>query len=148
MLNIIRDYPIRKRDYNALHQQKITANIDDVPGGGGASRSAENAALRQLPKAEQREYDAVHLALQITAGLRDGKTRLSVAHYTLITGRYTIAGAAMRLGIPEEKARTYRWEFIMAVGYTYGFIEKDEYLGGIERRKNRYLHSQGQNDVL
>ncbi len=135
VLNMIRDYPFRKRDYDALHQQQVTAKTSGLPGGGGASRTLENIVLRQLPAAEQREYDAVHKAITMTKMLHSGDIRLKVVRHTLITGRYNIAGAAMQLGISEKCAKTYRWEFIMTVGYTYGFLTKEEYEQEIERRK-------------
>ncbi len=136
-LNIIRDYPIRKRDYDALHQQKITASASGLPGGGGASRTVENVALRQLPAAEQREYDAVQKAIDITGALQTGDIRLRVVQHTLISGWYNIAGSAMRLGITEEQAKLYRWEFIMTVGYAYGFIDREEYTRQLQRRRRK-----------
>lgn len=135
-LNMVRDYPYRKREFDALHEQKITASATGLPGGGGSSRTVEQIALRQLPKQEQKEYDTVHQAVQRTRQMKDGKYRLQVVELTLWQNRYTIAGAAMRLNIPEDRAKRYRWEFIVLVGYLYGdFLSKQDYEEAIGRKK-------------
>ena len=54
VLNMIKDYPKRKMDYDDLHDQTVTASITGMTGGGSASRKTENTALRQLPAQEQR----------------------------------------------------------------------------------------------
>ena len=76
VLNIIRDYPAKRAALKELHEQRITVNISGMPMGGGASRTIENVALRQLPRQEQKEYDAVHEAIRQTKILPDGKLRL------------------------------------------------------------------------
>ena len=135
-LNMVRDYPYRKREFDALHEQKITASATGLPGGGGSSRTVEQIALRQLPKQEQKEYDTVHQAVQRTRQMKDGEYRLQVVKLTLWQNRYTIPGAAMRLNIPEDRAKRYRWEFIVLVGYLYGdFLSKQDYEEVIGRKK-------------
>lgn len=147
VLNMIRDYPIRKRDYDALHQQTITASTSGMPGGGGASRTTEQIALRQLPKAEQREYDAVTGAFKLTEQMPDHRDRIKVVELTMIRNWYSIGGAAVHLNIQEGKAKQYRWEFIMTVAYTYGLIEKEEYTEVLKKRKiKRSAASQSQKD--
>lgn len=135
VLNMIRDYPIRKRDYDALHQQTITASTSGMPGGGGASRTTEQIAIRQLPAAEQREYDAVARALKLTEQMPDARNRVKIVELTLIRNWYSIGGAAVYLNIQEGKAKQYRWEFIMTVAYTYGLIEKEEYTEVLKKRR-------------
>lgn len=128
VLNMIRDYPYRKRDYDELHRQQITPSDGPSPGGGtGASRPVERVALRQLPPQEQREYDAVHSAIQRTKLLPHSDARLAVIRLTLMRNRYTLAGAAMRLNITEDKAKQYRREFILLVACMYGFLTAEEY---------------------
>ena len=46
---MIRAYPQLHREYEQLHSQKVTASISGMPGGGGASRTTEDIALRRLP---------------------------------------------------------------------------------------------------
>ena len=132
---MVRDYPYRKREFDALHEQKITASATGLPGGGDSSRTVEQIALRQLPKQEQKEYDTVHQAVQRTRQMKDGEYRLQVVKLTLWQNRYTIPGAAMRLNIPEDRAKRYRWEFIVLVGHLYGFLSKQDYEEIIGRKK-------------
>lgn len=126
-LNMIRDYPARKAEYNDLHDQKITADLSGMPGGGSASRTVENIAVRLLPQQEQREFDAVRKAVEHTKVLPDGSLRIKVIRLSLMGNAYSIPGAALMANISERTARRYRWQFVMLVGHTYGFLTKEEY---------------------
>ena len=132
VLNIIRDYPVRDSAYKELHKQNITANMSAMPGGGGASRSTESIALRQLPPQDQREYDAVNKAIGRIRRMKDAKIRLQVVKLTMWRG-YTIPGAAMAVSVSENTARRYRWQFVMLVGYMYGFLTEQEYILAIKK---------------
>ena len=136
-LNMVRDYPYRKREFDALHEQKITASATGLPGGGGSSRTVEQIALRQLPTQEQREYDAVHQAVLRTELLPDGETRVKVIRLTLWRNQFTVPGVANWLHIPESRAKSYRWEFIMLTAYCYGLISQEDYLAEIKKRSYR-----------
>lgn len=126
-LNMIKDYPARKQEYDLLHEQKITPALSGMPGGGSASRTVENIALKQLPWQEQKEYDAVRRAEELTLAEADGKIRMKVVELTLYKKRCNTAGAAIRLNISERTAQRHRWRFVILVGYTYGFLTKEEY---------------------
>ena len=127
MLNVIRDYPARHSAYKELHKQNVTANLSGMPaGGGGASRTTEGIALRQLTPQEQREYDAVHTAIRRTRGLPDAKDRMQVIKLTM-WGGYSIPGAAMKAHVAERSARRYRWQFVLLVGHLYGLLTAEEY---------------------
>lgn len=126
-LNMIRDYQARSQQYHDLHEQKTTARASEAPGGGGDFRTVERIAIRELPRQEQLEYDAVRKAEDLTRLMKDGDIRLRVAGLTIMRDLYTIPGVAMRLDIPENMAKRYRWEFILTVGFTYGLINKEEY---------------------
>lgn len=132
-LAIIRDYPQRRKALEELRQQKLVADNNGMPGGGGASRTAENTALLQLPPQEQREYEAVHKALARTRARKDGSLRMEVIKLTMWRD-YTIPGAAIITKTTETTARTYRWQFIMLVGHTYGFLSKEEYETAIRKK--------------
>lgn len=126
-MNIIRDYPQRKRDYDALKEQKITADISGMPhGGGGTSRVVEGLALRQLPYQEQKEYDAVHKALEHTRRMKEGEVRCRVVKLAFWQGM-TIPTIALQVNESERTARRYRWEFVLLVGKEYGSIDEEEY---------------------
>ena len=132
VLNIIKDYPQRAKDLKELHQQKIVADNNGMPGGGGASRTAENIATLQLKPQEQREYEAVHKALLRTRAMKGSDDRLKIVRLTMWRG-YTIPGAALIVNQSEETTRRYRWQFIMLVGCMYGFITEAEYLAEVKR---------------
>lgn len=140
-LNMVRDYPYRKREFDALHEQKITASATGLPGGGpgggGSSRTVEQIALRQLPAQEQREYDAVHKAELRTLLMPDGETRVKVIRLTLWRNQFTVPGVANWLHISESRAKSYRWEFIMLTAYCYGLISQEDYLAEIKKRSYR-----------
>lgn len=123
-MNITRDYPKRKRDYEALKEMKITPST--ISGGGVASRTVENIALRQLPYQEQKEYEAVHSALEITRGLKDGELRYQVVKNSFWKG-LTLQSIANAMPVSERVARRWRWEFILTVGWRYGSISEAEY---------------------
>lgn len=126
VLNMVRDYPQRLRDYEQLKVQKVTASAGNAPGGGSASRVTETVALRQLPPQEQREFDAVHSALERTKRMKEGSLRLKVVKMTLWQG-YSIGGAALLASVSNTTARRYRWQFLMTVGQCYGFMTEEEY---------------------
>jgi len=132
-LNMIRDYPVRKAEYNDLHDQKITADLTGMPGGGSAYRTVENIAVRLLPQQEQREFDAVHKAIEYTRILPDGSLRMKVIRLSLMGKVYSIPGAALVANISERTARRYRWQFVMLVGHTYGFLTKEEYDAALKK---------------
>ena len=137
VINMIRDYPKRKLDYDDLHDQKVTASATGAPGGGAASRKTEDTALRQLPAQEQREYDAVHKAELRTLLMPDGETRVKVIRLTLWRNQFTVPGVANWLHISESRAKSYRWEFIMLTAYCYGLISQEDYLAEIKKRSYR-----------
>lgn len=137
VLNMIRDYPARDAQYRELKRQNVTANLTGMPGGGGgASRTTENIALRQLPPQEQREYDAVRKAMNRVRRGNDPMLRLGIVRSTLWRG-YSIPGAAMKAHVSESTARRYRWQFIMLVGCMYGFLTEEEYWEALKKDVGR-----------
>lgn len=132
VLNIIRDYPERCRQLQDLRQQSIVANNSGMPGGGEASRTAEAVALRQLPRQEHKEWEAVHKAWARTAAMKAGKVRQEIVKLTMWQG-YTIDGAAMIAHESPATTRRYRWQFVMLVGCMYGFITQEEYADAIKK---------------
>lgn len=130
--NITRDYPQRKRDLEELKRVKITADPSSVSGCGGSSRTVERVALRQLPYQEQKEYDAVHSAIEITKGLKDGDLRYQVVKDSFWKG-LRIKDIAKILPVSERVARRWRWEFLLTVGWQYGSINEAEYQKNLKK---------------
>lgn len=132
-LAMIRDYPGRRSELRELQQQKITADMTGMPKGGGACRTAEGSALRELKPQEQREYDAVHRAIERTMCTKEAELRMDVVKLTMWRG-YDIQSAAMATNTSKDTARRYRWQFILLVGHMYGFLTEEDYL--LARKKD------------
>ena len=131
-LAMIRDYPNRQKELKELHEQKITANLNGMPGSHTASRTTEGIALKQLKPQEQREFDAVDRAIKRTKGMTEPKLRMEVVKITLWKG-YNIRTAATCLSVSERTARRYRWQFVLLVGYKYGFLSEEEYIAAFKK---------------
>jgi len=131
-LAMIHDYPHRQKELKEMHEQKITANLNGMPGAHAASRTTEGVALKQLPAQEQREFDAVDRAIKRAKGMTEPKLRMEVVKITLWKG-YGIRAAATCLNISERTARRYRWQFILLVGYMYGFLSEEEYIAAFKK---------------
>lgn len=131
-MNIIRDYPARRSELKSLREQRITPTLSGLPKSGGEGRAVENIATRQLPHQEQKEHDAVFLAVKRTRNMPDAKLRLDVVRLTLWRG-YTIESAALVLHTSERTARRFRWQFILLVGRMYGFLNEEEYQAALKK---------------
>lgn len=131
-LAIIRDYPARAAALKELREQKLTADISGMPRGGEAGRTTENLAICQLPPQEQREYDAVNIALKRTRAMPEGKLRINTVKLSILKG-YGIPAAALALHIAERTARRYRWQFILLVGHIYGFLDEEAYCAALKK---------------
>ena len=132
MKKIVTMYPERKKELQALRAQKITASISGMPRPSGESREVENLASRCLPYQEQKEHDAVMLAIKRTKNMPDGKLRMAMVRLTL-WGNYNIAGAAMQLNISERTAKRYRWQFILLVGRMCGYLTEEQYRAAVKK---------------
>ena len=115
-IEAVEKYPERIRRLEELRTQNITANISGMPGGGGVSRSTENVALRQLPPSQQKDCEAVELALAEMRKKAYGKDALD-----LIRMRYwqkpkcNLSTIAMRLHYSEVTMKRWNSEFIRMV---------------------------------
>lgn len=119
--SMIRWYPSLKRELDDLHQQKTTAALSGMPGGGGSARSLENEALRRLPRDRQQFYDAVHTTVEGYRTLRDGKERLQLIRL-MYWGKKPVpmARAALQIHISESTAKRWHGEFVRSVARAYG----------------------------
>lgn len=129
---MIRDYPDRAKALKDLRTQKTTASFSGMPGGGGAGRTTETIAFRTLPAQEMREYDAVDLAIKRTKTMPDAKLRMDVIKLTM-WGKNRIDSASFALHISDRTARRYRWQFILLVGHTYGFLDQEAFRAAMAR---------------
>ena len=118
--HMVRQYPELKKEYDLLHNQRITAEMTGMPGTKAVSRSTEKTAIRELPPARQREYDAVRKAIEKTKQMRTGRERLAVVEIVLMKGTHNIAGAAMKIHVSQVTANRYHSDFVRLVGFCYG----------------------------
>lgn len=122
---MIRIYPTREKEYEALHEQSVTANLSGVPVGNGASsRGTENVVLRQLPKTKQREYEAVKRAIESTSQMSNGKDRIRIIDLLYWKHSHTLGGAALAVGYGYDRARQIHGEFVRMVATYYGLMEE------------------------
>lgn len=128
---MVKIYPDLKREYDRLHSLQTSARLSGVPNAKRYTRSTENIALRHLPRARQKEYDAVTHAIDLTKQMRSSRERLAVVDMVLWRGTHNIAGAALQLYISEISARRYHSDFIRLVGFCYGLEDMEE-LHGLE----------------
>ena len=119
---MIRDYRSLKIQYENLHSQNVTASISGMPRGGGAGRSVENIALKQLPTDDQKAYDAVTRAMEITHMLPDGELKCELIRY-VYWGQTQVRGEDVPLVLPVSRRTAIRWhgDFVRLVGKCYGF---------------------------
>lgn len=124
--NVIRAYPVLKKEYEALHEQSVTANVSGMPGGGGVSRGTESIAIRELPFAKQREYEAVRRAVEYTRNFKNGEERLKIIDLMYWKNSHTLAGAGQKVGYGYDRARQIHQEFVVAVATYYGLMDKED----------------------
>lgn len=125
--NVIRAYPDLKKEYDALHEQSVTANMSGMPGGGsGVSRGTEDIAVRELPYTKQREYEAVRRAIEYTKHFRNGKERLEIINLMYWKNSHTLAGAGLQVGYGYDRAKQIHQEFVVAVATYYGLMDVEE----------------------
>lgn len=119
---MIRDYPSLKEQWEDLHEQSITAGGSGTGGGGGISRKTEQIALRTLPADDQKVFDAVRRAIEITSLKTEGAKKLKLIDL-MYWARSPMAMSAAAYKIPVADATAKRWhgEFVRLVGKSYGF---------------------------
>ncbi len=122
---VIRNYPTLCEKLSDIQSTSVTASLSGMPRSGRLKRETEEAALRQLNPDEQKEYEAVKKAIEMTERLSKGQDRLYVIKLVLWKRTHTLDGAAMRVPCSERTARKYHGEFIKLVAENYGY-----YLGG------------------
>ncbi len=123
--NMIRAYPARKKEYEQLHEQSVTANMSGMPGGGDVSRGTEDVAIRELPHTRQREYEAVKRAIEVTQRQWNGKERLRIIELVYWKRSHTLDGAAFAVGYGYDRARQLHGEFVRLVAANYGLMDNE-----------------------
>lgn len=121
---MVRNYPARKKEYEALHSQSLVADMTGMPKGEGTSRATENVALREMPRMKQQEYEAVTRAIEITRLLPNGTERLELIRRMYWAGKkLRIRDVVYGLHISEKTGERWHVSFIRIVGQCIGYTE-------------------------
>ncbi len=122
-VNTVRNYPARKAEYEDLHTQSISAHITGMPRGSDISRSTETTALKRMPPAKQKEYEAVTNAIHITTMYPNGDTRVELISRMYWQGKkkQNISDVVAGLYISEATGKRWHAAFIRLVGECFGY---------------------------
>ena len=116
-INCVKAYPVLREKYQDLKTQKVTASYNADPAGGGDGRTIERLAMRELPCQEQREYEAVHNAIEATMLYNTGAERIRLIEMVYFgKQRINLDAAGYRLHIAEATAKRWHGDFIRLVG--------------------------------
>ncbi len=124
--DMIRRYPALRAELGEIHSQPVTPCYSGVVGGGGARRATEDVAIRELPTNKQREYEAVRRAIAVTERMTAGRDRLTVIDLVFWRRSHTLSGAALTIPCHYKTAQGWHKEFILLVGWFYGFLDGEE----------------------
>lgn len=122
---VIREYPVLKKEYDALHEQSISAMMSGMPVSGNTSRSTETIAVRELPRVKQREYEAVRRAIEYTKTTKNGNLKLRMIDLVYWKKSHTVEGAAMKVGYSADRGKQMHGDFIRLVAKFYGFMDME-----------------------
>ena len=113
----IRRYPQHKRDMEELRAISITASANGSRSGSNVSRTTENAALRELPKNEQRELNAVSSAICTTMRYRNGEHHVRLIELMYWRGKANVSmiTASYEIPIALITARAWHNDFVKLV---------------------------------
>lgn len=110
-----RDYPRNHAELLELQRMSVTPRLSGMPGGGGAGRATEDAALRQLPRDRQTAHDAVEHALRMTELFRTAAKRRRLVELVYWRRTHTLYGAGVEIGVSEETAQRWNADFLLCV---------------------------------
>ena len=109
------DYPSLKAAERELREVRITPTFGNEDAH-GSFRSTEDAAIAELPPAQQRRLEAVENALRAMSSLNGAEDRQELIQLIYFTGRrYTIDGAAMQIPVSSKTAQSWSNEFLLLV---------------------------------
>lgn len=119
----LKAYPslIAKKD--DIQRCNIIAKYSGEPSGGGASRSTEEIAIRDLPPAEASLVDAISSALDEVSRRRDGDYIVRLIDLVYFRQTHTIQGAAAVLHMSEKTARRRHGDFIILTARKLGYLQ-------------------------
>ena len=123
---MMRRYPERAAALEAMRGVRMTGRYGAEPAGGkGPGRTTETVALRQLPPAEQREYEAVRESLAYAAEKPDGALRLKLVKLVYWDKTHKLYAAAWEVGVSERTARRWNRDILYRVAVNFGLVDED-----------------------
>lgn len=121
---MVRNYPVLKASLEELHEVKVTAAYGiGVGGGGGVGRPTEQAAIRELPTTQQREYEAVKRALAFYGEKAYGEDFLRFVNLYYWQRRGTLSAVSRRLNYSPITVRRWNQLLIKAIARNYGLLD-------------------------
>lgn len=119
---MIRRYPQLAAEYAELRRPSLVPQGESLGRSSGVSRPTESAALRELPPCQQREYEAVHKALESIGAYENGESRLRLVQLVFWQRTHTIEGAAQLLHVSKRTALRWHQSLIRLVAQNYGLL--------------------------
>lgn len=121
---IIRRYPELCSRQEELRRTTLSPDLNGLPHGNGKiSDPVADAALRELPKINQREMEAVRKAIDETKKLDTGEERLRMIRLVFWDRTHTLEGSAQKIHISYITAKRWHGEFIRVVAMEFGLID-------------------------
>ena len=111
----LKAYPALILKKDEIRRNSIIAKYSSDPRAGGATRSTEDVALRDLPPGEAAIVDAIEAALDEVSRRRDGFEVVRLVDLVYFRRSHTIQGAAMVTNLTEITARRKLGDFINLV---------------------------------
>lgn len=122
---MITRFPALEKELADIRSQSLTANYSGMSGGSDVSRTTESVALRDLPPADRREYDAVADAIDITKNYSNGKLRMSFIRQFYWRNNVGLWTICEDIHISTRTAYTWNDDFIRLVDAFYRRAKKD-----------------------
>lgn len=120
---MIRRYPELCARQEELRKTNLSPDLSGMPHGHGIiSDPVADAALRELPKINQREMEAVRKAVEETKKLDTGEERLRMIRLVFWDKTHTLEGAAQNCNISYATACRWHRIFILYVAEEFGFL--------------------------
>ena len=118
-----RNYPNLCRELKEKQSISTTANYSSGPRGSGEARGTESAAMRQLPHAKMREYEAVRKAVEAAGSIPgNGHLRVKLVEMVYFKRTHTLEGVCHALHISYGTAKNYNNDFLCGIAKNFGLL--------------------------
>lgn len=119
----VRTYPARKREYEDLHSQSVSADNAGLPKGNAVNRTVENITLREMAPMKQKEYEAVTQAIKVTKLLPNGDKRIELIARKYWQGKeLAIKDVIPHIHVAQATGDRWHGAFIRLVGEFMGYV--------------------------